>query len=202
MTTERQMIIINEIEEKALLGLLKKGNSEAFDKLYKAYSPRIFGRLIRLLGDEDAAEEMLQDLFFRLWEKRNQIDIAKPFKAYLFTIAQHLVYDHFRRQQVSDRFRKDFINTYTEQYEHIEESIIFKQTEAQLLEAVAKLPEQCRKVFILFKFEGKSYAEISELMQISKSTINNHLTKANSILKPYFPFLSLWIAFALISLFE
>lgn len=196
------MTINDKIEERALLGQLKKGSTEAFDKLYKAYSPRIFGRLIRMLGDETAAEEMLQDLFFRLWEKKNQIDLEKPFKAYLFTIAQHLVYDHFRRQRVSERFRQDFVHNYTEQYEHIEESIIFKQTEEQLLAAVAKLPEQCRKVYILFKFEGKSYADITEIMGISKSTINNHLTKANSLLKPYFPFLSLWIAFSLVSLFK
>jgi len=71
------------MEEKEQLMLLKKGNYAAFDALYTAYSPRLLGRLIRLLGNEHIAEEILQDLFFRIWEKRAQIDIEKPFKGYL-----------------------------------------------------------------------------------------------------------------------
>lgn len=188
--------------ERELLMLLKEGNYAAFDTLYKIYSPRIFGRLIRLLANEIVAEELLQDLFFRIWEKRTQIHIDKSFKAYLFTIAQNLVYDYFRRQSVDQRFRQDFVSQYKEQYQHVEEGVIFKQTEAELMQAIEKLPQQCRKVFILFKLEGKSYAEIGDLLNISKSTINNHLTKANALLKHDFPTLTLLFALSLASLIK
>lgn len=176
--------------------LLKKGNYAAFDALYTVYSPRLLGRLIRLLGNEHIAEEILQDLFFRIWEKRAQIDIEKPFKGYLFSIAQNLVYDHFRKISVNERYKDDFINGYSELYGHVEEDMIFKQTEERLMQAINKLSPQCRQVYILFKLEGKSYAEIGELMKISKSTINNHLTKANNVLKKEFPFLGHWVAIA------
>lgn len=185
-----------DMEEREQLTLLKKGDYHAFDTLYKIYSPKILGRLIRLLGSEHVAEEILQDLFFRIWEKRAQIDIDRPFKGYLFAIAQNLVYDHFRKLSINERYKDEFVRGYSELYGHVEEDIIFKQTEERLMQSINKLPPQCRQVYVLFKLEGKSYAEIVELMGISKSTINNHLTKANAVLKKEFPFLGHWIAIA------
>lgn len=187
----------SDIEEREQLLLLKKGNYAAFDALYSVYSPRILGRLIRLLGNENTAEELLQDLFFRVWEKRAQIDVAQSFRGYLFTIAQNLVYDYFRKQSLDERYREEFIRNYSELYGHIEEDLILKQTEERLMKSIDNLPPQCRQVYVLFKLEGKSYAEISQLLGVSKSTINNHLTKANSILKKEFPFLFFLIGLAL-----
>ncbi|WP_164108714.1 MULTISPECIES: RNA polymerase sigma factor [Sphingobacterium] len=187
----------SDLEEREQLVLLKKGNYAAFDALYTEYSPRILGRLIRLLGHEDTAEELLQDLFLRVWDKKSQIDIDQSFKGYLFTIAQNLVYDYFRKQSLDERYRAEFVKTYSEFYGHIEEDMVFKQTEERLMSSIEKLPPQCKQVYILFKLEGKSYAEISALLGISKSTINNHLTKANAILKKEFPFLFFWITVAL-----
>lgn len=191
-----------ELEEREQLLLLKRGNYEAFDAIYTIYSPRILGRLIRLLSNEAVAEELLQDLFFRVWDKREQIDVDQSFRAYLFKIAQNLVYDHFRKQSVDERYRADFIRSYSEFYEHIEEDLIFKQTEKRLMQVIDNLPPQCRQVYILFKLEGKSYAEITSIMGISKSTINNHLTKANSILKKEFPFMFSWLVLALFDLLK
>ncbi|MDR2283866.1 MAG: RNA polymerase sigma-70 factor [Sphingobacterium sp.] len=192
----------SDMQEREQLLLLKRGDYAAFDALYTEYSPRILGRLIRLLGQADTAEELLQDLFFRVWEKREQIDVDQSFKGYLFKIAQNLVYDYFRKQSVDERYRAEFVRNYSELYGHIEEDIIFKQTEERLMSAIDKLPPQCRQVYILFKLEGKSYVEISQLLGISKSTINNHLTKANGILKKEFPFLFFLITFAIFNLFK
>lgn len=192
----------SDMEEREQLLLLKKGNYAAFDALYTEYSPRILGRLIRLLGQEDTAEELLQDLFFRVWDKRTQIDADQSFRGYLFKIAQNLVYDYFRKQSLDERYREEFLRNYSELYGHIEEDMIFKQTEERLMHSIDNLPPQCRQVYILFKLEGKSYAEISDLLGISKSTINNHLTKANAILKKEFPFLFFWLALALFNLLK
>ncbi|QBQ40384.1 RNA polymerase sigma factor [Sphingobacterium psychroaquaticum] len=187
----------SEMEDKEQLLLLRKGNYAAFDTLYRTYSARVLGRLIRLLGSEEVAEELLQELFFRVWEKRSQIDANQSFKGYLFTIARNLAYDYFRKQSVSEHHRQEFIKSYSELYEHVEEDVVFKQTQERLMQSIYQLPPQCQQVYILFKIEGKSYLEISALMGISKSTINNHLTKANSILKKEFPFLCHWVAISL-----
>lgn len=174
-------------DEQTLLLRLKSGDYQAFTQLYQRYSLRLLGRIIRLVKSEETAEEILQTLFLKVWERRDQIDADKPLKPFLFTIAQNLVYDHFRRMALDERFRNEFIKQYAEDYQHIEEELTFKQTQENVMNAIKALPPQCQKVFILFKIEGKSYAEICETLNISKSTVNNHLTKANSILKSNLP---------------
>ncbi|QBQ40606.1 RNA polymerase sigma factor [Sphingobacterium psychroaquaticum] len=175
-------------EEKYLLSLLKEGDYAAFESIYHNYSLRILGRIIRLVRSKHIAEEVLQELFLKVWEKREQIDLNRSFRSFLFSIAQNIVYDHFRRVSLDDKFRSMFIQNYHEDYAHIEEELVFKQSQEQLMQAIAKLPPQCQRVFILFKLEGKSYAEIAEMLRISKSTINNHITKANGLLKEELPF--------------
>ncbi|WP_149527340.1 RNA polymerase sigma factor [Sphingobacterium hotanense] len=174
-------------DEQTLLLRLKSGDYQAFTQLYQRYSLRLLGRIIRLVKSEHTAEEILQTLFLKVWERRDQIDADKPLKPFLFTIAQNLVYDHFRRMALDERFRNEFIKQYAEDYQHIEEELTFKQTQENVMNAIKALPPQCQKVFILFKIEGKSYAEICETLNISKSTVNNHLTKANSLLKSNLP---------------
>ncbi|WP_312138711.1 RNA polymerase sigma-70 factor [Sphingobacterium sp.] len=174
-------------DEQTLLLLLKSGDYHAFTQLYQRYSLRLLGRIIRLVKSEETAEEILQTLFLKVWERRDQIDPDKSLKPFLFTIAQNLVYDHFRRMALDERFRNEFIKQYAEDYQHIEEDLTFKQTQENVMNAIKALPPQCQKVFILFKIEGKSYAEICETLNISKSTVNNHLTKANSLLKSNLP---------------
>ncbi|WKK58851.1 RNA polymerase sigma factor [Sphingobacterium sp. BN32] len=174
-------------DEQTLLLLLKSGDYHAFTQLYQRYSLRLLGRIIRLVKSDETAEEILQTLFLKVWERRDQIDPDKSLKPFLFTIAQNLVYDHFRRMALDERFRNEFIKQYAEDYQHIEEDLTFKQTQENVMNAIKALPPQCQKVFILFKIEGKSYAEICETLNISKSTVNNHLTKANSLLKSNLP---------------
>ena len=154
-----------------------------FTQLYHRYSLRLLGRIVRLVKSEEVAEELLQNLFVKICEKREQIDPDKLLKPFLFTIAHNLVYDHFRKVAQNERFRNEFIQSYAEGYKHIEEELVYKQSEEKIMDAIKSLPPQCQRVFVLFKIEGKSYAEICELLNISKSTVNNHLTKANALLK-------------------
>ncbi len=175
-------------DEKQLLLLLKEGDYEAFNSIYQRYSLRILGRIVRLVKSEQIAEEVLQELFLKIWEKREHINPELSFRSFLFSVAQNIVYDHFRKVALDERHRSEFVQGYTEDYAHIEEELVFKQTEEQLMKAIAKLPPQCQKVFVLFKLEGKSYKEICSQMNISRSTVNNHITKANNLLKQELPF--------------
>lgn len=179
---------LDHLKEKSLLILLKNGDYVAFTALYELYSSRILGRLIRLLKSEQIAEEILQELFMRIWERRTSIDPNLQFKSFLFSIAQNLVYDHFRKISLNEKYRSNFILSHSEGYAHVEEELLFKQTQQHIMNAIAKLPPQCQRVFVLFKLEGKSYQEICDTLQISKSTVNNHITKANKLLKDHLPY--------------
>lgn len=182
--------------------MLKQGDYDAFSTLYQLYSLRLFGRIIRLVKSEAVAEEILQELFLKVWEKRDRIDPELNFKSFLFSIAQNMVYDHFRKMSLTERFRTEFFQTYAETYQHVEENVLFKQTHEQLMQTIRMLPPQCQKVFILFKLEGRSYKEICQMLKISKSTVNNHLTKANRLLKKQLPYYQNQVVMTCILLFK
>jgi len=82
-------------QEKDLLIELIYGNELAFEKIYRLYSPRLFGKLLKLVKSESQAQEILQDVFLKLWEHRKSIDPEKSFRSFLFKIAENKVYDFF-----------------------------------------------------------------------------------------------------------
>jgi RNA polymerase sigma-70 factor (ECF subfamily) len=172
-------------QEQILLSQLKEGEQRAFEQIYQLYSERIYGRLIRLLKDEDMADSILQDVFLRIWERRAQIDPGQPFKAYLYKIAENFVYDYFRKVARDKKLQVKLRAAASEYYDQIEENIFKKEYEALIGEAILKLPPQRQKVFLLCRMDGKSYEEAAGLLGISVSTVSNQLVKATRSVKEY-----------------
>lgn len=173
-------------DEKDLLNMLREGNRQAFETIYHQYKRRIAGNLLRLLKSKDLVDETIQELFAKLWEHRASIDSNQPIKAYLFGIARNLTIDTFRRAAREEKFRGHLQATFNEAYHHVEEHLM-PDERMQLLEAaIAQMPPQRQRVFRLCKLEGKSYEEVSKLLDISTATVNAHITKANSQLQAFF----------------
>jgi len=180
------MQVIPPLYEKELLSQLKLGNEEAFEQLYHIYSLQIFKKLLRLVKQEEVTKELLQDVFLRIWEKREMIDPDKSFRAYLYRIAQNLVVDLFRRAAYDRKLLEHLIAATTELYNPIEEVSNLNDSNAILQHAIDSLPPQRRKIYTLCKIEGKSYDEVSQLLGISTSTISDHIVKATKSLKIHF----------------
>lgn len=173
------------ISEKELLLQLRAGNEHSFAQLYDLYSPRIFGFLLKLTKKEEAAREILQEVFIRLWEKRHTLDPEKSFRSYLFRIAENCVVDFFRKAVQDKKLGKQLMYLASERYLHVEEQIYEREKNALLNQAINLLPPQRRRVFELCKFEGKSYKEVSLMMGISVSTISDHLLKATRAIRQH-----------------
>lgn len=171
--------------EQDILLKLKEGEEPAFEKLYSFYSEMIYARLLNLLKDTDMADEIIQDLFLKVWEKRHQINPTQPFKSYLYTIAENLVYDHFRKVARDRKLQEKFRLITTELYTHTEEDLLSKESKEIIDKAIATLPPQRKAAFILCKVEGRSYDEAAEIMGVSASTVSNHLVKANISIREY-----------------
>lgn len=182
-----QLKDLSAIEEKQLLYRLQKGDYRAFELLYDKYRMLLMGKVFRLVKSEELTADIIQDLFLKIWNNRENVDPEKSFRSFLYKISENLVFD-FYRKAARDRelFRGVFDNLNT-QYDHVEEYINKKDVEKQLQHVLDILPPQCRKVYLLFKFEGKSYQEISDMLGISLSAVNNHITKANNLIKKHFP---------------
>ena len=180
------MGLYEDLPDAELLKLLKAGDEHAFESLYQAYSPQIYLKLLKLVKLQSLAEELLQDVFVKIWEKREGIDVEKSFRSYLYIIAQNLAKDVFRRAALDKKMLNEMINTSTEIYDPMAEGYMENNHKQLLQEVTSFLPPQRRKVYILIKIEGKSYEEVSMLLGISQSTINSHIVKANAALKKHF----------------
>jgi RNA polymerase sigma-70 factor (family 1) len=142
---------------------------------------------LQLVKQAAVAEEILQDVFVKIWEKREMLDNQKSFRSFLYTIAKNLVVDLFRRAALDRRMLEKFIIDNTEFYNPFE-GIDDPEEESKAIVQTALdiLPPQRKKIYMLVKLEGKSYGEVAELLGISTSTINDHVVKATKSLKAYF----------------
>jgi len=170
-------------DEKYLITFLNKGDDASFEALYRLYSKRLFGYLIRLVKSESIAADLLQDAFIKIWNNRQNIDPEKSFRSYLFRITENLVYDFFRKAARDKKLQAAIIESYDDSYNHVEESFCVAEVDHKLKEVIKLLPAKRRQVFQLIKIEERSYEEVSELLHISVSTINDHVVKATKFVR-------------------
>jgi len=173
------------IDEKELLFLLKQSHEVAFEKIYKLYSPRLFGNIYKMVKSESTAKEILQEVFIKVWNNRTGIDPERSFRSYLFRIAENKVYDFFRNASRDKKMQSRILVIATKHYDHIEELLLRKEDNAVLHKAINSLSSQRQHVFRLCKLEGKSYAEVSRELGISVSTISDHIVKATKTIRKY-----------------
>lgn len=169
--------------EIQLLIALKSGERVAFEKIYQTYSPRIFLSILKMVKSVDDAQEILQDVFIKVWEKRELIDPEQSFKSYLFQISRFTVYNFIRKVNLDKKLKAYLCLENSELYTHIEENIACKENDQFIMNAIEELPNQRKQIYKLCKIEGKSYAEVSMQLGISSSTINDHIVKATKFLK-------------------
>ncbi len=170
-------------DERELLLRLKSGDHIAFEMVFHRYKSQMAGNALRLLKAPELAEDLLQEIFIRLWEQRSKIDIERTIGSYLYRIASNLAYDYFRKVARDRKLADKLLSIYPSVYEPIEKAVFDRENKFVLDNALSMLPEQQRVVFRLCKIEEKSYKEVAELLNISTGTVNNHLTRANISLR-------------------
>lgn len=171
-----------EIEDQILLKLIGKGNTNAFSTLFLRYYPKLKRFILSLLQDEMCAEDLSQDIFLNLWTKRSELQQIENFDGYLYKTARNAVYQYLRRALLQQKFDMHVLqlNSIEENFVHpaADELLHANELEQLLTATVDKMPPQRKKIFKMSRHEGKSNQEISELLGISKRTVENHLTQA------------------------
>lgn len=172
-------------ELQVLLLQLKQGDEAAFNTLYLTYSKQLYKKINRLVKNEFVADELLQDLFLKVWEKKAAIRPEESFAAFLYTVANNLVFDYFRKISKDKRLHARLLINAVDYYLHTEEALIGKETSGMIKEAIAGLSESRRKVFLLCKIEGKSYQEAAAILGISIATVNSHMVNSIRFIKEH-----------------
>lgn len=159
-----------EIEEKYLKELAG-GSRKAFEVLYMTYAPRVEYFLRGLLKNDLEAEDITQDIFYKIWSNRETIARLDSFKSYLFRMAKNAVYNHYSHLLVK------------ENYIEIEEKIHAEDLELLIVMSIEKMPPQRKKIFKMSRFEHLSNDEIAQQLNISKRTVESHISQAMSDLR-------------------
>ena len=176
---------LQDSEELQYLDGLKNGQREAFDFIYKKYSKPLLSKLHRMVKSPEIVDELLQDIFLKVWTNRAAIDPEKSFKGWIFTIAQTTVFTYYRKLALDKKMQQHVLEVFVEFYEQTEEYIFNKERVQLLNSAVEQLPAQRKEIFRLCKIEGKSYQEAAEILSISPSTVSNQLVSATKAVKQY-----------------
>lgn len=163
-------------EEPILVKELSRGNIHAFNTLFRLYGKRLYRFAFGYLKSSEEAEELVQEVFTIIWEKRKDLKEELSFKSFLFTISFNLIRKHFRtRAHLNEYLKSDFIN---DSDIRTSQDITYNSLNDYISTLVDKLPERRRMIFIKSRFEGLTIKEIADDMKISHKTVENQLTVA------------------------
>lgn len=162
-------------DDQLILGL-KSGNILVFNQIFEVYSSKLFLFAKAYLGSAEDSEELVQEVFTLLWEKRAQLKTGFSFKSYIFTIAFNIIKKHFKQKARFKKFaQEELLNEATSEQS---QEIDYHSLKNYILELAGTLPAKRREVFMKSRFEGLSNKEIAEELGLTKKTIENHLNLA------------------------
>lgn len=165
---------------------MRNGSSSAFEELFGIYSQKLYRFSLSYLKSEAEAEEIVQNVFLKLWENRDKLRNETSFQSYLFTIAFNAIRKQFNQKVRDDQFRTNLLELLSDENPVIENHPDFETLLARLDELIDRMPERRREIFLKRKKEGKSVREIAIEMEISPKTVENQITEAMNYLKTEF----------------
>jgi RNA polymerase sigma-70 factor (family 1) len=164
--------------ETQLLQQLITGDAEAFRELYEFYQGRIFLFAYRFTKSKDAAEEVVQEVFVKLWEKREQINIEKNFSAYIIRVTKNLILDGLKKAASDKKVQERILYHMKALRDTTAEELLHKELERLHKQAIDALSPQKRTVYLLSREEELTYEQIAERLGISRNTVRNQMASA------------------------
>lgn len=179
-----------------LIDKLNKGDISSFQQLYSKFYVPLCVYAKRFTGDKDIAQEIVQDVFLSFWENREKIKISSSLDAFLFTSIRNQCLNHLKHLQVVSKYNKYYVQLLKDAQEYYlltqetgDSILIANELNQAVKEAVNDLPEQCRKIFLMSRFDGLAHKEIATSLSITLNTVQKQvsiaLEKLRKALKVY-----------------
>ena len=164
--------------------IAEKSDQQAFDELYRYYFSGLLSVANAIVKDVQIAEEMVEDVFVKLWENRKMLPMIKNLSGYLYTAVKHTSINYinsrefsiYRKNTVLEDISDDFLFSFSSP----ETRMLTTENLAEISKVIHQLPGRCRLIFRLVKEEGLKYAEVAELLNLSVKTVENQMSSAIS----------------------
>lgn len=171
--------------DKLLVKEIKAGNEKAFHKIYDLYSNDLFAYCLSILKSRTFSEEIIQDVFLKVWLNREDLNSELSFKSYLYTITRNLSYN-FLSKAANDRdLKQEIFFKSQNSFNSTEDYIANEEYRVLQSEAMETLPPKCKVIFQMARNEGKSQKEISQELGISISTVKGQMGKAIGMMRNF-----------------
>lgn len=169
--------------DEVLLNRLRNNDENALTELYNRYWNPVYLYTYNVLRDKEVCKDIVQDLFMDLWKRREKLHVTSTFKSYLFSSARYQIFAQIRKKEKS--LGSHLFENLDQRlhYNSPESEYLYQELVQRISATVESLPQKCREVYTLSREEQLSHAEISQFLDISTKTVENHITKALKVLR-------------------
>jgi RNA polymerase sigma-70 factor (ECF subfamily) len=163
------------IKEEELMTCLSNDDRKAFEYIFRTYYQDLCRFGTTYVKDVDVAEELVQQIFINIWERRYELTISTSMKSYLFTAVRNKSFNYIKLQLPKEYKKVDVDNVGFMDASNMEEDIVFEDLKVYVANAIDTLPEKCKAIFNLSRNSGLTYKEIAEELDISVKTVENQI---------------------------
>ena len=172
-----------ELENESIGTLLAQKDETAFEQVFKTHFKRLHAYAFTILRDEVEAEEMVQQVFFKLWERNENLSLTGSVSAYLYRAVHNESLNYLKHQKVRSNHQLHVAYSMKNEVEHPAKKVMASELEKKIHSALNELPEQCRTIFQMSRFDELKYREIADKLGISVKTVENQMGKALKLLR-------------------
>jgi len=176
---------LGSYDEISLLSAVAKGDESAFRQLFEQHWDNIYGVAFAFTKSPVIAEEMAQDVFVKIWLKREDLPQVKKFSDYLFIIARNHIFSALRKKLHEQPFSDHLLNYFQDTSNTPDSQLLFRETEQLLQKAIEQLSPQQHLIYCLSREQGLNQEEIAAKLDISKNTVKSHMSKALQFIRNY-----------------
>lgn len=172
-------------EDKSLLLKIADGDQQAFRLIFDAYRNRVFTYAVRYLKSKELSEEIVQEVFLKIWVKRESLPEIGNFGGFIRTVATNLTFDALRKKALDYKTTNDPQHKWSDLDNATEEDILLKDSRAYMAMAIDQLPKQQKLVYQLCYIDGLKQKDVAKQLNISPLTVKVHLREAIRTLKAH-----------------
>ena len=171
------------IRDTDIIGRIRQGDVKQFESLFRSSYVSLVRYAKTLLKDQDTSEEIVQDLFFRIWQDRGKIKIESSLNGYLFRSVHNRCLHFIDHNRIVEKHAEEMLFRQPESSESPSDILNYKELQAKIATILEKLPERCGQIFYMNRFEGLKYNEIAEKLSVSVKTVEANMGRALKVFR-------------------